>query len=135
MIAMLASGCGSQVTAVPSASIIPSPSPLPSPYDSDVAVTFQLTINGTVVDGDSFVVTFEPPPTSREPVIFRFCPHDSAPCAGSGMTYELGGGFQPKGQTLPYTFVRVTGSGAKHVIAQGMAPLKASETILVTYSY
>jgi hypothetical protein len=116
----------------PAASASPSRSPLPSPYENDAAVGFELILDGTVPPGASFEITFVPP-GSRRNVTFTFCPQEDRECTGSGTVYSEGGGFQPKGGKLKYRFTRISSSGVRRTIAQGVEVLHRSETLRVRY--
>lgn len=116
----------------PAASAFPSRSPLPSPYESDAAVGFELILDGIVPPGVSFEITFVPPGSSRN-VTFTFCPREDRQCTGSGTVYSEGGGFQPKGGKLRYRYTRISSSGVRRTIAQGVEVLDDSETLRVRY--
>jgi hypothetical protein len=116
----------------PAASAFPSRSPLPSPYENDAAVGFELILGGVVPPGVSFEITFVPPGSSRN-VTFTFCPQEDRQCTGSGTVYAEGGGFQPKGGKLRYTYTRISSSGVRRTIAQGVEVLHHSETLRVRY--
>lgn len=107
--------------------------PLATQSPIQVTKVFQLTINGTVMVGDSFQLYFQPGHVGQD--LFGFC--DSGigpPCEGNGKAFaRTFGGLIPGRAT--YRFERVDAGGHVTVISSGEDPLTSSSTIRGSYTY
>jgi len=108
-------------------------SPLLTPLGGQVSKVFQLTINGSVMSGDSFQLFFQPGHVGQD--LFGFC--DSGigpPCAGGGKTFVRT--FEGLGPGLAtYRFERIDSAEHIAIISEGKDPLTSSSTIRASYTY